>query len=285
MPGDACLTEGGAVEPIGRTVVSRYRLRSLLGRGGMSRVWLADDEVLGRPVALKQALRGDLMPMEERAPVREYALREARAAARIRHAGAVTVYDIVEDAGLVWVVMEPLSGCTLEGKLKAEGPLLVREVARIGLCLLDVLRATHEAGVVHRDVKPGNVYLCDDGRVVLTDFGIARTVDDEATIETGEFLGSPAYVAPERVRGDDVGPASDLFSLGATLFAAVEGRPPFVKDSTFATLFAVLEDEPGQFRHGGPLRSVIVGLLAKDPEQRLSADAARAALEAIRSGT
>jgi serine/threonine protein kinase len=246
----------------------------------MGRVWLADDEVLHRPVALKQVLLNGLESAEMRTAARACALREARAAARVDHVGAVRIHDIVEEDRCPWIVMEPLSGRTLEETLHATGSLPVDQVTRVGLCLLDVLQATHRAGIVHRDVKPGNVHLCDGGRVVLTDFGIACTIDD-ASSATGTFAGSPAYVSPERLDGSEFGPASDLFSLGGTLFAAVEGRPPFDRGSLFATLAAIVEDAPAPFRRAGPLRPVVEGLLAKDPERRLSADQARAALREI----
>jgi len=264
-------------EPAGRLVADRYRLRSLLGRGGMGRVWLAEDEVLRRSVALKQILLNGLRSAAMRAEAWERAVREARAAARVDHVGAVDIYDIVEDDQCPWIVMEPLSGRTLLETLKAEGPLPVDEVTRVGLCLLDVLQATHEAGVVHLDVKPSNVHLCDDTRVVLTDFGVACDIDDVPSA-TDTFAGSPGYAAPERVDSGEFGPASDLYSLGATLFAAVEGRPPFDRGSVHATFTAVVNDAPAPFQHAGPLRPVIEGLLAKDPGRRLSADQARAAL-------
>jgi serine/threonine protein kinase len=249
----------------------------------MGLVWLARDEMLHRPVALKQVVVQGVVPGEARTAALGHALGEARAAARVDHAGVVRIHDVVEADGLVWVVMELLSGRTLREALDADGPLPVGEVTRVGLCLLDALRATHAAGVVHRDVKPGNVYLCDGGRVVLTDFGIARATDDESTLAGGEFIGSPAYVAPEQVHPNQARPASDLFSLGATLFAAIEGRPPFGRGSIFATLAAVLQDAPGPFLHAGPLRPIIEGLLTKEPERRLSAEAARAALEPIQA--
>jgi serine/threonine protein kinase len=208
------------------------------------------------------------------------ALREARAAARVDHTGAVRIYDIVKEKGCPWIVMEPLPGRTLQQALDAAGPLPVRQVTRVGLRLVDVLQATHRAGIVHRDVTPGNVHLCGGGRVVLTDFGIACTIDD-ASPAAGTFPGTPAYVSPERLDGGESGPACDLFSLGATLFTAVEGRPPFDRGSLLATLTAVLVDGPAPFLHAGPLRPVIEGLLAKDPGRRLSAGQARAALLAI----
>jgi serine/threonine protein kinase len=189
----------------------------------MGRVWLAADEILHRPVALKQVILSGLGSAELRATARECAPREARAAARVDHVGAIRILEVVKDDGCPRIVMEPLSGRTLEEALNASGPLPIDRVTRVGLCLLDVLRATHRAGVVHRDVKPSNVHLCDGGRVVLTDFGIACTMDD-ADSATDTFVGSPAYISPERLGGREFGPASDLLSLGATLFTAVEGQ-------------------------------------------------------------
>ncbi|MDX6250277.1 MAG: eukaryotic-like serine/threonine-protein kinase [Kribbellaceae bacterium] len=282
MTVEAYLAGGPTQESDGRLVAGRYRIRSLLGHGGMGLVWLAEDEVLRRPVALKQLVPHPPVSEELLVTARARALSEARATARVDHVGAVRIYDLVEDDGLPWIVMELLSGRTLKDVVAAEGPLPASEVARIGLRLLDSLQAAHRAGVVHRDVKPGNVYLCDAGRVVLADFGIASTAGDDATVADGEFAGSPAYVSPERVRSDEAGPASDLFSLGATLFAAVEGRVAFDKGSLFDTLTAVLHDPPAPFLRAGPLGPVIEGLLAKVPERRLSAEAARTALRAAR---
>jgi serine/threonine protein kinase len=181
--------------------------------------------------------------------------------------------------------MELLSGQTLAETLDAAGPLPVDEVARVGLRLLDVLEETHRAGIVHRDVKPGNVHLCDSGRVVLTDFGIACTTGYDYGCAAEIFAGSPAYVSPERLRGGRPEPAGDLFSLGATLFTAVEGKPPFVKDDLFATLAAVTDEAPAPFHRAGPLRPVLEGLLAKEPCRRLSIDQARAALRTVRHET
>lgn len=282
MTVEAYLAGGPTQESDGRLVAGRYRIRSLLGHGGMGLVWLAEDEVLRRPIALKQLVPHPPVSEELLTTARARALSEARATARVDHVGAVRIYDLVEDDGLPWIVMELLSGRTLKDVVAAEGPLPAGEVARIGLRLLDSLQAAHRAGVVHRDVKPGNVYLCDAGRVVLADFGIASTAGDDATLTDGEFAGSPAYVSPERVRSDEVGPASDLFSLGATLFAAVEGRVAFDKGSLFDTLTAVLHDPPAPFLRAGPLGPVIEGLLAKVPERRLSTEAARTALRAAR---
>ena len=204
----------------GHLVTGRYRLRTLLGRGGMGRVWLGEDEVLRRRVALKHMT----LPGHPSEHVRATALAEARAAARLNHHNAVKVYDVIEDAGDHWIVMELLSGRTMADSLRSDGPLPTADVRRIALHLVDALRAVHRAGLVHSDVKPANVQLCDDGRVVLMDFGIAAAIDDQHTLSSEALAGSPAYMSPERARGDAVGPASDLFSLGATLFAAVEGK-------------------------------------------------------------
>jgi serine/threonine protein kinase len=267
-------------EPEGRLVAGRYRLRALLGRGGMGRVWLADDERLQRPVAVKQVLLNGLESAQMRAKARKYALREARATACVVHVGAVSIYDVIEEDGWPWIVMEPLTGSTLKETVDVNGPLPVDQVRRIGLCVLDVLQATHRAGLLHRDVKPSNVQLCDGDRVVLTDFGVASAID-EAASATGTFAGSPAYVSPERLQGSVFGPASDLFSLGVTLFVAVEGVPPFDRGSLMDTFTAIRDDPPPPYLRAGRLRPVIDGLLAKDPEQRLSADQASAALLSI----
>ncbi|HEV8569356.1 MAG TPA: serine/threonine-protein kinase [Actinoplanes sp.] len=275
------LVEWPAVEPAGQLVTGRYRLQSVLGRGGMGLVWLAEDELLERPVALKQVIPSEPVSEQSAKSARLRAVSEARAAARVHHDGAVRIHDVVKDEGRPWIVMEMLSGRTLAETINAAGPLPVDQVTRIGLCLLDVLQATHRAGIVHRDVKPGNVHLCEDGRVVLTDFGIAFTTDDDSEPPTDTFAGSPAYVSPERFHGAKPEPASDMFSLGATLFTAVEGRAPFDKGDLYATLMAVVEAAPGPFLRAGPLRPVIEGLLAKDPDLRLSIDQARAALQAV----
>jgi serine/threonine protein kinase len=277
----ANVDESPATEPAGRLVAGRYRLRSILGRGGMGQVWLADDEVLARSVAVKEFNVSEQASGTTSRAARVRALDEARAAARVDHIGAIKIHDVVKEDGRPWIVMELLSGRTLAGVLDAEGPLPIDQVIGVGLRLLDVVQATHRAGVVHRDVKPANVQLCDCGRVVLMDFGIARPLRGGATVSSGLLVGSPAYISPEQFQCGEVGPAADLFSLGATLFAAVEGRAPFEKGDLFATLTALVVDEPGPFRRAGRLRPVIEGLLVKESERRLSADQARAALRAI----
>ena len=270
-----------AAEPAGLLVAGRYRLWSVLGRGGMGQVWLAQDELLERPVALKQVILSDPVSEESAEAARSRMFGEARAAARVHHDGAVSIHDIVEEGGRPWIVMEVLSGRTLAETVDANGPLPVDQVTRVGLCLLDVLQATHQAGLVHRDSKPANVHLCDGGRVVLTDFGIACTTEDDSGSPTGSFAASPAYASPEQLHGAKPEPAGDLFSLGATLFTAVEGGPAFDKGDLFATLTAVAVDAPGPFLRAGPLRPVSEGLLAKAPDRRWGIDQARAALQAI----
>jgi serine/threonine protein kinase len=245
----------------------------------MGRVFLAEDQKMRRPVALKQFILNGSAETPADACAR--AIREARAAARVNHVGAVRIYDLVEEDGRPWIVMEPLPGRTLEEVLNAEGPMPAGQVTRIGLRLLDVLEATHRVGVVHCDVKPGNVHLCDSRGVVLADFGIARIIGEDSGSPAGEFAGSPAYVAPERINGGEFGPACDLFSLGATLFAAVEGRSPFDKGSLFDTLNAVVGDAPAPFLRAGPLRAIIEGLLAKEPDRRLNVVQARTVLQAV----
>jgi serine/threonine protein kinase len=275
-PGD-----GREIQHAGRLVAGRYRLGSLLGRGGMGLVWLAEDELLGRSVALKQMILNDPTSEESRKAALRRALGEARAAARVRHDGVVDIYDVVKQDGRPWIVMELLSGRTLAETLATDGPLSIGQVTRIGLCLLDVLQATHRAGIVHGDVKPGNVHVCNDGRVVLTDFGIACATGGDSDWPDYVFAGSPAYASPERVRGERPSPASDLFSLGATLFTAVEGKSPFDRGDLLATLAAVAENAPAPARRAGPMRRLIESLLAKQPHQRPNVDQARAALRAV----
>jgi hypothetical protein len=259
-----------------RIVAGRYRLSRVVGRGGMGVLWAARDEMLGRDVAVKE-LRPCVGGADQHDPVsRERALREARAAARVTHPSAVTVYDVVEEDGRPWIVMELLPSRTLADVL-VDGPLAPAAVARIGLDLLDALIAAHAAGVVHRDVKPGNVLLAD-GRTVLVDFGIAVVDGDASLTSPGLLLGSPAFMAPERARGETPTPASDLWSLGATLFTAVEGDAPFRRDGQLPTLAAVVTQDAPTAEHAGPLRPLLAALLARDPDDRPTAAQARAQL-------
>ncbi|MFD9795576.1 serine/threonine-protein kinase [Streptomyces sp. NPDC059070] len=248
-------------------MAGRYRLDVTIGQGGMGRVWRAADEILDRQVAVKE-MRMDGLDVEDSLVRRERTLREARATARIDHPNVVRVYDVVEEADRLWIVMELVDGRSLEQTLVRGGPVSPREAARIGLGLAEALREVHAVGVLHRDIKPGNVLLGRAGRVVLTDFGIAAIQDATALTVVGMLVGSPDYMAPERVGGRPQGPASDLWSLGATLCAAVGGRSPFARETTLATLHAVLYEEPELPADAGPLAPVLASLLVKDPEQR-----------------
>ena len=245
-------------------LAGRYRLLEPLGRGGMGTVWHGRDELLAREVAIKEV---PLPSGPERAIVAERTRREARATARVSHPNVAGVYDVIEVAGQPWIVLELVRSRTLGQVVAQDGPLSPRAVAKIGLDVLDGLCAAHAAGILHRDIKPDNVLLAHDGRVVLTDFGIA-VMDSEASItQTGMLTGTMAYLAPERVTGDACR-QSDLWSLGATLFLAVVGRPPFSRDTAILTLAAVLADPPDPFERAGPLAAVLAGLLHKNLTMR-----------------
>jgi hypothetical protein len=218
---------------------------------------------------------------EERDVLRERTRREARAAARLDHPSAVTVYDVAEEDGTPYLVMELVDARTLAEVVRSDGPLSPKQTAEVGLAVLGALEAAHAQGIVHRDVKPGNVLLRADGRVVLTDFGIATFTGDSSITSTGLLLGSPSYIAPERAQGETPGPPSDLWSLGATLFTAVEGRPPYDKGEPLPTLTAVITGDHAPFTAAGPLAPVLEGLLEKDPTRRFDARSARAGLERV----
>ncbi|MGW3990955.1 serine/threonine-protein kinase [Streptomyces sp. NPDC004830] len=252
----------------GRLVAGRYRLAESIGSGGMGRVWRAHDEVLHRSVAVKELTAALYVSESEQAILLARTRAEARAAARISHTAVVTVHDVLEHDGRPWIVMELVEGRSLADAVKEDGRVEAREAARVGLWVLRALRAAHTAGVLHRDVKPGNVLLGRDGRVLLTDFGIAQIDGDTTITRTGEVVGSVDYLAPERVRGQDPGPASDLWGLGATLYTAVEGRSPFRRTTPLTTMQAVVEEEAAELRHAGPLAPVITALLRKDPAAR-----------------
>ncbi|MGI5339575.1 protein kinase domain-containing protein [Streptomyces sp. CA-181903] len=255
----------------GRLLAGRYRLLRRIGRGGMGTVWLAEDELLGRRVAVKQLHVSRGLDEEELATLYERTRREARSAARISHPNVVVVHDVVEDDGLPCIVMEHVPSKTLGDVLK-QGPLTPEEAARIGRGMIAALRAAHAADVLHRDVKPGNVLLGDDGRVVLTDFGIAHLAGNSTLTKTGEMVGSIDYIAPERVRGARPGPASDLWALGATLYEAVEGRTPYHRPTPVETAYAIAVDPLEPPLHAGPLTRLIETLLARDPDLRPPAD-------------
>ncbi|MFD8819869.1 protein kinase, partial [Streptomyces sp. NPDC059627] len=234
----------------------------------MGRVWRAADETLDRQVAVKE-MRIDGLDAEDARTRRERTLREARATARIDHPNVVRVYDVVDEGERLWIVMELVNGRSLEWIMAEEGPLSPRATARIGLGLVAALRQVHAGGVLHRDIKPGNVLVeSTAGRVVLTDFGIAAIQDAKALTMVGMLVGSPDYMAPERISGRPQGPPSDVWSLGATLCAALAGRSPFSRDTTLATLHAVLYEEPELPPTAGPLHDLLAALLEKEPTVR-----------------
>jgi serine/threonine protein kinase len=243
-------------------VGDRYRLTEVIGTGGMGRVWLAEDELLGRRVAVKEITSPPAGLPDART------VREARAAARLDHPNVVKIFDVVWWSGRSWIVMEYAGPRSLHAVVRDEGPLPHREAARIGLQILAALRAAHATGVLHRDVKPHNVLIGTGGRVVLTDFGLATTDDPDDAAEP--VMGSPYFMAPERLGTTPSGPAGDLWSLGATLYAATEGRPPFARDETTGSLLALATEPPDRPLRPGPLTPVILDLLAKDPAQRPS---------------
>lgn len=251
-----------------RVIAGRYRLLSPLGEGGMGTVWRARDEVLGREVAVKEVRAPAGLPTSEVDRMYARLEREAWAAARISHRNVVTVYDVATEEGRPWIVMELVRGLSLSDLLDAEGPVPPRRAAHIGAEVVSALRAAHEAGVLHRDVKPGNVLIANDGRVVLTDFGIAMVEGSSALTMTGEVVGSPEFLAPERALGRTPGPESDLWSLGVLLYAAVEGQSPFRQETPLNTLRAVVDEELPPAHRAGPLGPVIEGLLRKDPAER-----------------
>ncbi|MER5326947.1 serine/threonine-protein kinase [Streptosporangium roseum] len=264
---------------------ARYRLLEHIGRGGMGTVWRARDEVLGRDVAVKEVIPSPDLTGPERDVFTVRTLREARAAGRIGHPGVATVYDVIEEQGRPWIVMQLVDSRTLGAVVREDGPLPPARVAQIGLEVLGALLAAHRAGVLHRDVKPDNVLLSKDGRAVLTDFGIAVLEGDSSVTRTGALIGTPAFIAPERASGGPAEFASDLWSLGVTLYMAVEGRSPFERAHPLATLSAVMHEEPAPLRFAGSLGPVVFGLLRKDPAQRMSADDVQIHLRAIVNGT
>jgi serine/threonine protein kinase len=252
-------------------VADRYRLLEPLGQGGMGRVWKASDEVLHREVAIKELVPPPGLTTEERQEMRERSLREARAIARLNNANVVRIFDVLRTDGDPWIVMEYVASRSLQDVLASDGPVSSTRAAEIGIGVLGALRAAHRSGVVHRDVKPANVLLAEDGRVVLTDFGLATVPGDPNVTRTGLVLGSPAYIAPERARDGTAGPEADLWSLGATLYAAVEGQSPFARPSAIGTLAALATEPVPTARHGGALKPVLNGLLRKDPTARINA--------------
>ncbi|MEV4515730.1 serine/threonine-protein kinase [Dactylosporangium sp. NPDC049525] len=261
------------------TVAGRYRLLRVIGTGGMSRVWLARDEILAREVAVKEVLAMPGLPPGQ-ADLWARTIAEGRAAARLAHPNVVRVYDVLFTGGRPWIVMEYVPSRSLEDVVRKDGPLEPDVAARVGLAVLDGLAAAHRAGVLHRDVKPPNVLITDDGRVLLGDFGIAVLHDEVDGPET-LLIASPSYVAPERVRDHVSSVETDLWSFGATVYWCVEGRPPYARGTTAEVLAALATSPPDPVERAGPLREVLEGLLRRDPAERLTAQQARAMLTEV----
>jgi tRNA A-37 threonylcarbamoyl transferase component Bud32 len=275
---------GGEIEETdqGRLVAGRYRLSKRIGRGGMGTVWLATDELLDRPVAVKKLRVPPQLDDEDRERLYERTRREARSAARISHPGVIIVHDVVDDDGLPCIVMEHVRSRSLGDVVREDGALPPETVARAGLAMAAALRAAHAAGVLHRDVKPANVLLSEDGeRIVLTDFGIAAASGTSTLTRTGEFIGSIDYSAPERMQGGESSPAVDAWALGATLYEAVEGVPPFRRATWMETAYATASEPPRPMERAGVLASVIERLLEKRAEDRLSLEEATRLLSGV----
>jgi tRNA A-37 threonylcarbamoyl transferase component Bud32 len=253
----------------GRVIAGRYRLDEPIGRGAMGVVWRAHDQFLDREVAVKEVVISEVLSEEERTNAYQRTLREARTAARLSHRGLVTVYDVAEEDGRPWIIMELVQARSLDQILASAGPLSPRRAGQMAQQLLAALATAHAAGVMHRDVKPSNVLLGSDGRAVLTDFGIATFQGDPKLTQTGMVMGSPGYTAPERIRGGPATPASDLWSLGATLYTAVEGRGPFEqRGGAITTMSAIIHEDAPASSGAGPLGNVIAALMRRDPGER-----------------
>ncbi|NJP27933.1 serine/threonine protein kinase [Microbispora sp. SCL1-1] len=262
-------------------LADRYELRTRIGRGTMGTVWRAYDRSLGREIAVKEIRQDPSLSPRQRQELRERMMREGRMAARVSHPSVATIHDVIVSDGIPWIIMELVEGRSLEQVIDEEGPLPPRLVAEIGYDLLGALRAAHAQDILHRDVKPANVLLTETGRVVLTDFGIAKALGDHALTQTGMVIGSPGYTAPERARGEYTGPESDLWSLGATLYFAVEGRPAYERATVGETLAALMTEEADPPAQAGALRPVLDGLLVKDHTARLTPERAAAMLRLI----
>jgi eukaryotic-like serine/threonine-protein kinase len=275
---EASRVYGPAMHPsadTGRVIAGRYRLQAPLGRGAMGVVWRARDQLLDRDVAIKEVQIADSLTEEERATAFQRTLREAKTAARLNHPAVVTVYDVAEDGGRPWIVMQLVNAQSLDQVLASSGPLSPRRAAEMARQLLSALSVAHAAGVMHRDVKPSNVLIGANDQSVLTDFGIATFADDPKLTQTGMVMGSPGFTAPERIRGEDASPASDLWSLGATIYAAVEGHGPFERrGGAMTTMSAIINENAPDAPTAGALGPVIAALLRREPTDRPDARAA-----------
>jgi eukaryotic-like serine/threonine-protein kinase len=271
-----------AMAGTGRVIAGRYRLKEPIGRGAMGTVWRGWDEILDREIAVKELRISDGLPEEERAKAYQRTHREARTAARLSHPGLVTVFDVAEEDGVPWIVMELVHARSLDQIISHDGPLSPPRAAEAGRQLLAALATAHAAGVLHRDVKPSNVLLTEAGRAVLTDFGIATFQGDPRLTQTGMVMGSPGFTAPERIQGNPATPASDLWSLGATLYAAVEGHGPFDRaGGAITTMSAIINTEPPSAPVADGLGAVIDGLLRRNPAERPDGATAARMLGAI----
>lgn len=269
---------------IGDVIAERYQLTAHIGDGGHGTVWRAHDLLLQRDVAVKEVTLPPELPPQEHEQIVDRTLREARTAASLSHASVVRVFDVVTEGGMPWIVMELLQARSLADVISSDGAMPPRVVAKIGVALAGALEAAHSAGILHRDIKPGNVLISSDGRCVLSDFGSAAGSAGTGHTAPGMVLGSAHYIAPERAIGGQAEPASDLFSLGVTLYAAVEGRPPFDRGDTTATMNAVVHDPPEAPRNAGPLTSLLAAMLEKEPSRRATVDHTRNTLQALLAG-
>jgi eukaryotic-like serine/threonine-protein kinase len=264
-----------------RSIAGRYTLIEELGRGGVGQVWRARDELLRRDVAVKEVVFPGAISELDRASMQARVLREARAAAGLPHSSVVTVYDVIRDDTRGYIVMELIDACSITELVQRDGPMPVNKVAKIARQMVEVLEVAHDHGIIHRDVKPGNVMVLGDGGVKLADFGIAWIKDDPKITASGLILGSPSFMAPEQAQGAEITPATDMWGLGATMYYAAEGELPFDKGQSMATLTSVMVDPPRRPRRAGALTPVIRALLAKDPASRPTASQVKTLLEPL----